>query len=101
MVSGISQNSGMGERSVVMCVVTPSMRLEGTAARPIQRRRRQVVMSSEGILTETGSAPACTSCGRGCGLPFLKAVLLAAVPTGAGAGAGAVTAGAEGGGLHE
>src|SRR5947209_1240255 len=87
MVSGISQNNGMGDRSVVMCVVTPSMRLEGTAARPIQRRRRQAVISSEAERMETGSTPGDPTTGLGCGLPLLMAVLrAAAVATGAGAG---------------
>jgi hypothetical protein len=38
--SGIAQNSGIGAMSVVRYVVTPSIRLDGTNARPIQRRRR-------------------------------------------------------------
>src|SRR5579863_5336647 len=85
MVSGMSQNSGIGDRSVVMWVVTPSMRLDGTNARPIQRSRRQAVISSEGALRDgvsSGARPA--PWGRNCGLPFLKAVLRATV-TGGGA----------------
>ncbi len=42
--SGMTQNSGMGDRSVVMCVVMPSIRLDGTAASNTQRSRRQPSM---------------------------------------------------------
>src|ERR1700731_2819718 len=86
MVGGISQNSGIGERSVVICVVTPSMRLDGTAARPIQRRRRHVVISSEAVRMETGSSGACGTWGLKSGLPLLMAVVLGAAATGLGAG---------------
>src|SRR5262249_46356744 len=65
-----------------MWVVTPSIRLDGTAARPIQRRRRHVVISSEGV---TDTAGAGVTCGLCPGLPRLIAVLRAAVTTGAGA----------------
>src|SRR5262245_18497520 len=45
-VNGMSQISGTGERSVVICVVTPSIMLDGTAARPIHLSRRSIVTSS-------------------------------------------------------
>src|SRR5438046_7372022 len=45
-VKGISQISGTGDRSVVMCVVMPSIMLDGTAARAIHLRRRNMVTSS-------------------------------------------------------
>src|SRR5262249_52246081 len=45
-VNGASQTSGFGERSVEMCVVTPSMRLTGMAPRATQRALRQGVISS-------------------------------------------------------
>ena len=61
---------GMAEISVVRYVVTPSMRLVGAAASPIQRKRRpQVISSTErftsapvrGIIfcRETGAMPRC------------------------------------------
>src|SRR5262245_15481650 len=42
----MTQKSGTAEMSVDMCVVTPSMRLHGTAAQRIQRMRRAGVTSS-------------------------------------------------------
>src|SRR5437868_13594972 len=46
-ISGISQKSGIGDRSVVMCVVMPSIKLDGIAASMTQRKRRPAVISSE------------------------------------------------------
>ena len=46
-MSGTSQKYGIGERSVVMWVVMPSIKLDGTAANMTQRRRRLKVTSSE------------------------------------------------------
>src|SRR5262245_11751607 len=43
--SGITQNSGIAEMSVEMKVVTPSIRLDGTAASKIQRSRCHQVNS--------------------------------------------------------
>ena len=87
----MSQNSGMGERSVVMCVVTPSMRLLGTAAKPIQRSRRQAVISSEGAFRATDSMAEGAPWGLpGCGFPLLMAVLLGTEGAGAGVAVTAV-----------
>src|SRR5579862_894932 len=44
-VSGIIQSRGMGEMSVEMYVVVPSIKLVGTAASPTQRSRRNGVTS--------------------------------------------------------
>src|SRR5262245_61763231 len=46
--SGTIHSSGIGDRSTDMCVVVPSMRLDGTAANSTQRNRRKPVTSSEG-----------------------------------------------------
>ena len=46
--SGMTQKRGMAAMSVVRYVVTPSMRLLGAAARPIQRSRRPHVGASSG-----------------------------------------------------
>ena len=46
--SGTIHKSGIGDRSTDMCVVVPSIRLEGTAASSTQRSRRKFVTSSEG-----------------------------------------------------
>src|SRR5207249_3477130 len=54
--SGITQNSGTAAMSVVRYVVTPSIRLEGTAARPIQRSRRRAVTSAGGRAAAAGRA---------------------------------------------
>src|SRR5262245_18982463 len=92
-VSGMSQNSGMGDRSVVMWLVMPSMRLEGTAPSATQRRRRPMVMSSErGGATLGAGACLCGPLGKG-RPPFLIAVLFAAYETGAGAGVSPVSGG--------
>src|SRR5689334_16687049 len=89
-VKGINQNNGMGDRSVVMCVVTPSMRLEGTAARQIQRNRRNGVTSPDTFSMEGDSPPLGPDLLEGLGNPFLIAPLLAAS---AAEGGVAVTAG--------
>src|SRR5687767_3970532 len=44
--SGTSQKSGIGDRSVVMCEVTPSIMLDGTAASAIHLSRRGISTSS-------------------------------------------------------
>src|SRR3954452_22747842 len=73
--SGSTQNSGMAEISVDMYVVTPSMRLDGTAARPIQRKRRAQVISS-------GSARPClTMLGASAGVVAAMAAAVAGVAT--------------------
>src|SRR5438270_833112 len=48
------EKSGTGDRSVVMCDVMPSIRLDGTAASPIQRSRRRNVTSSVGEWADSG-----------------------------------------------
>src|SRR5262245_5942631 len=92
-VSGMSQNSGIGDRSVVMWLVMPSMRLEGTAPSATQRKRRPMVITSErGTLTLGAGACLCCPLGKG-RPPFFIAVLLAASETGAGAGTSPVSGG--------
>src|SRR5438105_1323718 len=54
----MSQKSGIGDRSVVICVVMPSIKLDGMAASMTQRRRRPNVISSEAMRTD-GSVPSC------------------------------------------
>src|SRR5438445_3801520 len=95
-VNGTSQISGIGERSVVMCVVTPSMRLVGTAPRPTQRSLRQVVISSDkcGVGLGAGSV-------WGAGLPGCLGAFLMAVAwdvVGAGLGGASPAASNAGGG---
>src|SRR5437867_3490614 len=46
--SGTTHKNGCGDRSTVIFVVVPSIRLEGMAASMTQRKRRKLVISSEG-----------------------------------------------------
>src|SRR5258705_12672379 len=71
--SGTIQSKGMGDRSTDMCVVVPSMRLEGTAASSTQRKRRKLVTSAEGggsTHSWTGALTGIVTA-LGAGLPFL------------------------------
>src|SRR5689334_18053307 len=84
----------MGDRSVVICVVTPSIMLDGTAASMTQRKRRPPVSSSASLacvaVETTGSLLPCPPLGCGCFGPFLMAVDLSLEVGGEGAGAGGV-----------
>src|SRR5262245_26090428 len=78
----MSQKNGIGDMSVVTCVITPNIRLLGTAASPIQRKRRQGVMVSTSFSCARSNGSLATGLGAG---PFLIAVALAAVGTAFGA----------------
>src|SRR5438105_790039 len=100
--NGSTQNSGIAEMSVDMYVVTPSIKLEGTAARPIQRSRRHQVISSASpapgrVILEMGAevaATAATAAGVAAGagaifarsrcLPFLPPFLIPVAAVGLG-----------------
>src|SRR5206468_1666554 len=56
--SGMTQKNGIAAMSVVKYVVSPSMRLEGAAASPIQRKRRNQVMFPDGAAVAGGTCGA-------------------------------------------
>src|SRR5262249_33470292 len=86
----------MAAMSVVRYVVTPSIRLDGAAARPIQRRRRSQVTSATGATSflagAAGAAPA--GAPRRCLQPLPGARMLVAAGADPGAGAGSLAGGA-------
>src|SRR4051812_31344666 len=89
----MSQKSGMGDRSVVMWVVIPSIRLDGMAASAIQRRRRGQVNSSSRRWIDTAGSADVVSAGRVVPTRAPPLPLPALKPVGfAGVGAVALTA---------
>src|SRR5437867_1899372 len=74
----------MGDRSVEIKVVMPSIMLVGTAARKIQRKRRQGVRMSSLGGAATGAAAAAAAGGRpGILNPFLRVMAREAAGCGA------------------
>src|SRR5438128_1535079 len=82
--SGTIHRKGIGDRSTDMCVVVPSIKLDGTAASMTQRKRRKLVISSEGGgSTHSWALGAAMETGFGAGLPLRFLAVIAVVGFGA------------------